>query len=125
MSFCFTDPIRCKVVDVSIDVVIIIINLSAMRFLILLQVFFLLALTKMSFILSLRPALPYFLIAVLVFAREVHSNVSNSVSIAGVEVGFSCSSSSDPPVWNRIKGIESVQSLAFGDRKMKRFKDER
>ena len=54
----------------------------------------------------------------------VHSAENVFVSISGSEISFSCSSS-DPPVWNRIQSLHDVRNLAYGDKKMTRFQDER
>ena len=48
----------------------------------------------------------------------------NYVFPRGSSASFSCSSNVSP-VWNSVKDSQHVQSLAFGDQRMARFKDER
>ena len=49
---------------------------------------------------------------------------SFSTSLCESVVSFSCRSA-EPPIWNRWKTAEIMENLAFGAKKMSRFKDER
>ena len=48
----------------------------------------------------------------------------SKIAILRSSIQLSCLSTTTP-IWNRIKSLESVQSIAYGDTKTPRFKDDR
>ena len=66
-----------------------------------------------------------FVFIVLFFLpSSIDATESAYTTVSLSDASFSCQSN-EPPIWNRIKSLESMQNLAIGDRKTSRFKDPR